>query len=164
MAIIFLFCTVVGRRRLYFSSNDTADDRQRCLSDSPESVIIIGYFVFVLIYLIFVSISASVSPDAIRFCQRENQYINKKKDSQSHQGAPAFCSYSCPIGGFGVTLSRKIWLKFFAKCNNFAICTCYFAKLLHKTPYFRKILCYFIAFVKILCYLCNTKIENNNKL
>ena len=52
MAIIFLFCTVVGRRRLYFSSNDTADDRQRCLSDSPESEIIIGYFVFVLIYLI----------------------------------------------------------------------------------------------------------------
>lgn len=54
-----------------------------------------------------------------------------------------------------------MWLKIFAKCNNFAICTCYFAKLLHKTPYFRKILCYFIAFVKILRYLCNTKIENN---
>ena len=134
-----------------------------CLTH-PESEIIIGYFVFVLIYLILFRFQPVCRLMPSVFCQRENQYINKKKDSQRHQGAPAFCSYLCPIGCFGVTSSRKIWLKFFAKCNNFAICTCYFAKLFHKTPYFRKILCYFIAFVKILCYLCNTKIENNNKL
>ena len=148
MAIIFLFCTVVGRRRLYFSSNDTADDRQRCLRLSPSLKIIIGYFVFVLIYLILFRFQPMRSLMPSVFCQSENQYINKKERVSVTRAHQPFVHNNVYFSVLGLLMSHKYSLFYLLNAIILQTLLAILPNYCKSKPIFRKYIAIFLHLSK----------------